>query len=61
MGGTGAVGADQRVFAVRAGDLGDGTGQNLDVIGHGVGAGVARPHRHGEHRLGVMHQTASGW
>jgi len=46
LGRNGAVSADQQVLAVRGGDLGDGPGQDVDVIGHGVRAGVARTHRH---------------
>jgi hypothetical protein len=52
VGGTGAVGADQHVFAVGGRDLGNGTGKYVDVVGDGVGAGVARTHYHREHRLG---------
>ena len=42
VGGTGAVGADQQVLAVRAGALGDGTGQDVDVVSHGGGTPAKR-------------------
>jgi hypothetical protein len=63
VGRTGAVGTDQHVFAIGRGDLRDGTGQDVDVIGHGGGTpseargsrtGITRTQRNREHLLGVV-------
>jgi len=54
MGGTSAVGADQHEPAVAGGDLGDGLGQDRDVVRDGIRAGVTGTHDHREHLLAVV-------
>jgi hypothetical protein len=49
-----AVTADEQMPAVLRGNLVDCLGEHVEVIGGGVGAGVARPQPHGVELTGVV-------
>ncbi|KOT97337.1 hypothetical protein ADK87_19605 [Streptomyces sp. NRRL F-4711] len=59
LGASGAVGPDEQVgaVAVGVGDLGQGLVQDGDVIGGGVGPGVARPEQTGQGFAGVVQEA----
>jgi len=54
VGGTGAIGTNQQLLAMPSRDLGDRLAEDLDVVGSGVGAGVAGPQLDREHLGGVV-------
>ncbi|WP_435847184.1 hypothetical protein [Streptomyces hygroscopicus] len=57
---SGAVGADEQVgaVAVGVGELGQGRVQDGDVVGGGVGSGVAGPEQPGQGFAGVVQDQA---
>ena len=48
VGGAGTVGADQQITPMTGGDLRDCLAQDVDVVGSGVGASIARAQARGE-------------
>ena len=61
VGGTGAVGADQHVLAVRGRDLGDGPAQDVGVVGGGVRPGVPGRNVTASSSVVLSHHTPIGW
>ena len=59
--GAGAVDADYELAPEPGGDLPEGRGQHLLMVGERVRAGVARPQQHGQALAGIRHQAPSGW
>jgi len=53
VGGAGAVDADEDLHAALGWDLGDRGGEHGEVVGHGVGSGVARAQQHLQALAGV--------
>lgn len=53
VGGAGTVDADQQLGPPPCGELFDRGGEYLQVVGHGVGAGVARAEQHRQRFAGV--------
>jgi hypothetical protein len=60
MGGAGPIGTNQQPPPIRRRDLGDGPGQDVDVVPGVIAAGIARSQRDGQ-QLGCVVAPHAEW